>query len=350
VELQGGDGVVPRACVAAACPAGTNVLGGAAGNNSVCPGSSGIRGGNAACPHYPDASYAPPDATKDGAPGATWTMDSASSGGCGSHATEAGFPFPILTVSGGDGYPGLDGAFGDQGTGCQDGLGTFAAGVWVAAAASGGGSGISGVRGGTGASSGGIDSADAARMPAGVGAYGGAYQHKVGGTGGGAGAGACGGTGGGKGGAGGAVLAVAIAFTNLTGIALPPELAGNLVQRGAGGNGGNGGFGGRGGVGGSGGRGGVGSGYWIDFRAGNGGKGGDGGTGGGGGGGCGGASFGIVVLGPDAAWTLDYGAANSFVQPESALTGGIGGQPGPTGNANGSADGVDGATKNYYVQ
>ncbi len=347
--LAGGSGINASACTSGTC-AGVNQAGGIAGANPSCPGSNGLAGGSVACPIYNTDACAQVDPTKDGLPGRSWTLDSGSNSSCYGHMTEAGFPTQIRAVSGGDGLAGVDGPSGAQANGCSGAFGTFTAGTWLPSLALNGTSGSDGARGGRGASSGGMAMASAAQMPAGVSAYTGAAVYKLGASGGGSGAGACGGTGGGRGGAGGASLGLVIVFTVPTWIANPPQVRSNLVQRGSGGNAGNGGFGGRGGVGGPGGAGGTQAPFWIDYRGGNGARGGDGGVGGGGGGGCGGASIGIVVTGPDASWSLSYDTTNTFLQTNSALTGGAGGASGPTGVTSSVALGVAGGSTNYLVQ
>lgn len=348
-QLTGGNGVNAPGCTAGTCT-GVNQPGGTAGVNPSCTDSNGLAGGSVQCPIYNTDACTQPDPSKDGLPGQSWTLDSGSNNSCWGHMTEAGFPTQIRAVSGGDGIAGADGPNGTQGNGCLAAFGSFVAGVWSPGLALDGVAGTNGSRGGRGASSGGMAMAAAAQMPAGVTAYTGAAAYKLGASGGGSGAGACGGGGGGRGGAGGASFAVVIAYTNPSGIANPPLVRSNLVQRGFGGNAGSGGFGGRGGVGGPGGTGGQQASFWIDYRGGNGARGGDGGVGGGGGGGCGGASVGIVVVDPDAAWTLSLNTSNVFLQNDASLTGGSGGSAGPTGVTNAAASGLSGGSINYLVQ
>jgi hypothetical protein len=227
------------------------------------------------------------------------------------------------------GVPGAGGNAGSQGLGCASGFGSFVAGVWVPGSAQVGAQGAAGQRGGTGAPSGGFDTASMANMPAGVSANT-TQRYRLGASGGGSGAGGCGGAGGASGGTGGASIGILVFFTG--GMSLtPPTIHANVVARGLGGDGGEGGAGGRGGTGGNGGIGGNSNGFWVPFRAGNGGRGGIGGTGGGGGGGCGGASIGVAVAGLPMGATIDYLTTNTFAVPDGTPTGGGGGNAGATG-------------------
>ena len=343
--LVGLAGVDAGACSVGPC-AGKSASGGAGGKNAACPLANGASGGAVVCPVYNTPSYMPVNPARDGTPGWSWTLDNASGSDCGFHATEAGYPSAIKNANGGNGLTGPDGASGTQGGGCTSGEGAFVGGAWVGGAALGGQTGAPGEPGGVGGASGGIDSAPANAMPAGVGAFA-LQRYKLGATGGGAGAGGCGGTGGGPGGSGGASIALLVTFAGSP--SSVPVLAGNAVLRGPGGSGGTGGYGGSGGAGGDGGEGGDSAGYWIDFRAGNGGRGGRGGVGGGGGG-CGGASLGIAVVGVAAGTSLDYGDANTMLLPESVPTGGAGGLGGPSGASSPQAQGAAGAAKNLLVK
>ncbi len=344
--LKGANGLDAGGCISSCTTQSAN--GGAGGVNSQCSGANGHQGGGVTCPVYDQPSWVPPDPSVDGGPGYSWTLDSQSSNSCGSHATEAGYPDNIKQLNGGNGKPGADGSLGLQGAGCALAQGSFASGQWVPGAAQSGAGGASGGAGGAGGSSGGIDSADAADMPDGVGAKS-SKRFKLGATGGGGGAGGCGGTGGGAGGSGGASIAVFVGFSAPGVVAAAPVLDDNVIERGEGGGGGYGGYGGAGGIGGDGGVGGDADGYWIDFRAGNGGRGGRGGEGGGGGGGCGGASIGLAVVGHPAGWSLGYEADNAFALDEAVETGGPGGLPGPSGQANAASEGATGASVNQLL-
>ncbi|MCC6625702.1 MAG: hypothetical protein IT385_30990 [Deltaproteobacteria bacterium] len=348
--LDGKDGVSADAgqdCPLSPCGAGATREGGAAGVNAQC-GASGIDGGDAVCPVYDQASWTPPVAGKDGAPGYHWTRDSATNdGSCNGHLTEAGFPDDIKKLDGLDGAAGTDGAEGIQGLGCGAATGSWSAGQWVNVAGAGGAGGVAGARGGAGAPSGGIDTATAGELRGGV-QPDPVDRYRIGASGGGAGAGGCGGAGGAGGGSGGASIAVFVTFVSTTPTSLP-ILRANLVERGLGGDGGAGGFGGLGGSPGNGGRGGGSQDFWVGFRAGNGGRGGFGGEGGGGGGGCGGASFGIAVWRHPAALAVGYAASNGFVLAEAQATGGSGGQPGPSGQTRPEGRGANGATVNLQV-
>lgn len=352
--LNGGNGLNPpdagQSCPAGACPAGSQVVGGAPGTNASCPAANGIQGGTATCPVYPQPSYSPPIPSLDGAPGNHWTRDSATDpNSCNSHMTESGFPTAITPVEGGDGRPGAGGNPGSQGLGCVMADGSFASGQWTPGASMAGATGANGQRGGTGAPSGGFDTAPQALMPAGITANGTA-RYRLGASGGGAGAGGCGGGGGLPGGTGGASVGVLIYFGAAPVSMSAPTIIANIVTRGHGGNGGDGGAGGRGGVGGNGGTGGNSNGFWVPFRAGNGGRGGTGGTGGGGGGGCGGASFGIAVANLPAGTMVGYLTANTFTVPGATSTGGSGGNAGATGATLPGADGSAGASHNVYIE
>ena len=344
--LNGGNGANASGCINGNC-GNQSSAGGNAGTNANCVSASGPPGGGVTCPIYNQASYTPANPGHDGDPGYSWTLDSWSSGSCGSHATEAGYPTDIKKMDGGEGSEGQTGVSGVQGTGCGGAGGTLVDGHWAGQPGAPGNPGNFGQPGGAGGSSGGVDSASAAEMPAGVGAYGGS-RYMLGATGGGSGAGGCGGGGGKGGNPGGASVAISVAWSGNIPPEAPPIITGNLVQRGFGGNGGGGGFGGDGGSGGDGGAGGDSGNYWIDFRAGDGGRGGKGGTGGGGGGGCGGASFGIALFSHPKDWDVTYAADNEFAIDEALSTGGTGGQAGPSGLANPDGDGAEGLTKNFH--
>jgi len=351
-QLDGGAGVSVEAggasCTGTTCNGGSRA-GGTAGANPQCGEASGIAGGPALCPVYNQASWLPPIAGKDGAPGYHWTRDALGSvDTCSVHLTEAGYPIDIKKLDGLDGAPGGAGAEGLQGLGCSNGEGTVVAGVWSNAAGADGVLGVAGPRGGAGAPSGGVDTAAAGQMPAGVGPNG-TYRHKLGAGGGGAGAGGCGGAGGRGAGSGGASMAVFVGWVAVTTTSAPLFRA-NVVARRFGGDGGTGGYGGAGGVGGNGGAGGVSADFWIGFRAGNGGRGGNGGEGGGGGGGCGGASFGFGVFGKPAGFSVDYTTSNAFTLLDGTTTGGQGGEGGPSGTARAGARGGDGLSSNQLIR
>ena len=237
-----------------------------------------------------------------------------------------------------------------QGMGCSSGFGSFAGGVWVPGAALVGDTGTNGQRGGTGAPSGGFDTAPDSLLPMAPNDVqpNAQNRYRLGASGGGAGAGGCGGSGGTSGGTGGASIGVLVYFSD--GMSLtPPRILANTIARGLGGDGGDGGAGGRGGAGGNGGVGGNSNGFWVPFRAGSGGRGGIGGTGGGGGGGCGGASMGIVVSGLMPPMMVNYVTANAFTVPDATATGGAGGNAGATGAPTGMADGAQGSSANVYI-
>ena len=346
--LQGADGQDAGSCTTGDCTIESQV-GGTGGTNPFDAGANGLPGGGVICPQYDAPSYTPVDPTIDGGPGYSWTLDSDSGPGCGSHATEAGWPDAIQPISGSDGMPGEDGSDGVEGDGGTDPWGTYADGHWVGGSSETGAAGLSGNRGGSGGSSGGIDTASAAELPAGVSPYP-IPTYKLGATGGGGGAGGSGGDGGEAGGAGGASIAILVAWLDPASAQTVPLLTGNTVTRVFGGAGGDGGPGGAGGAGGDGGLGGDSAAYWIDFRAGNGGDGGTGGTGGGGGGGSGGASFGIAVFGFSSDLTLSYDSLNTFTAPDAVDTGGSGGLGGATGWLSPTSAGCQGGSANYYAE
>jgi hypothetical protein len=346
VALNGKNGLHAGACAGGKC-AGLSQAGGAGGQNAGCAGANGPNGGSVVCPVYNTAAYTPPNPGHDGDSGWNWTLDGYSSGSCYSHATEAGYPTAIKKMDGGDGHPGSDGKEGLQGAGCAQANGAFVNGHWSGNAGAAGATGAVGQAGGAGGASGGIDSAAAAQMPPGVPPKP-SPQYKLGATGGGGGAGGCGGQGGTGGTSGGASIGLLVTLSTPSAVSSLPTVQANLFQRGYGGPGGTGGYGGKGGKGGEGGIGGDSQGYWIDFEAGEGGRGGIGGEGGGGGGGGGGASVSVAVAGHSATWKVAYDAANQFVQPETVLTGGSGGQPGPSGLSNPAGKGTQGLTKNLF--
>lgn len=349
--LDGGNGINVEAgsdaCTGEACTNGTRA-GGSAGNNATCAGASGIAGGTATCPTYNGASWTPPIAGKDGAPGFHWTRDgSTNQNHCSGHLTEAGFPNNIQKLDGLDGASGEAGAEGLQGLGCSTSEGQLIAGEWRNGVGSDGAGGGFGLRGGAGAPSGGVDTFQGA-PPVPVFNNNAVYRHKLGASGGGAGAGGCGGTGGRGAGSGGASIAVFVAWTTTS--ASAPRFSANLVERGLAGDGGTGGYGGSGGIGGDGGRGGNSNNFWVGFRAGNGGRGGAGGEGGGGGGGCGGASYGFAVFGKPSALSVNYTTSNGFSLSDAVFTGGRGGEGGPSGSTRTGATGSNGASLNEIVR
>jgi hypothetical protein len=349
-QLDGGTGESVEndttACTGTVCTGSRP--GGAAGANPQCPSANGIAGGSATCPVYNQASWVPPVAGKDGGPGYSWTRDAGSGAThCSGHLTEAGYPTAIKKLDGLDGAAGAAGLEGLQGLGCGSVEGTGVTGEWTNVRGEDGGAGAHGARGGAGAPSGGVDTASAANMPAGIGANS-TYRYKFGAGGGGAGAGGCGGGGGVGAGSGGASIAVYIGWLKSTPTA--PILVANEIVRGTGGVGGTGGYGGRGGTGGNGGAGGTSRSFWVGFRAGGGGRGGAGGEGGGGGGGCGGASFGVAVYGAQPGLLIDYQAVNVLSPASGVTTGGRGGEAGPSGASRAGARGGEGASAGQIVR
>ena len=239
-----------------------------------------------------------------------------------------------------NGKDGTNGSSGAGGSGCKSGIGKVYKQDWVGNSGNSGTEG-SAARGGGGGGAGGsaVNRNDASCSV-------GNLLGDIGGSGGGGGAGGCGGDGGGAGGAGGGAFGIWIAQ-----LQSDPQIRGNKVHLGIGGNGGNGGDGGAGG---KGGRGGVGgqnlAPAWCAGAGGTGGTGGDGGSGGGGGGGCGGVSIGIAGIGFNASSVESY---NNFEYPEggqnaAAGNGGTGGYS-PGSSANQGSDGAKGSVQFSYA-
>jgi len=228
-----------------------------------------------------------------------------------------------------NGADGVGGGNGAAGAGAGDADGGIVGGLWVGDAGSAGTAGGNGTGGQGGSAGAGVENDNGANCTVGN------RLGDLGGTGGGGGAGGCGGTAGGPGAPGGASIAV---FLPSGAGGTFPTVRGNVIVRGVGGAGGSGGPGAAGGKGGKGGFGGQ-SGWpaWCAGAGGSGGRGGDGGAGGGGGGGAGGASYGIAIVGGDAAALT---SANTFAPVSGVAPGGSGG-PSPAAGAAGG-DGVDG--------
>ena len=342
----GGNGAPPRAalenpshqCVPGA---GNTVAGGEGGMNRCLDRDvSGGRGGSPSCPAVSGAQPAGARGRDAfGVVGGTGGFGGQDSSGpitgiscsqpvcCGL----ADFSVPTDFRGPEPGAPGNDGRDGVGGMGCDDPLGVFDEGVWMADTASSGTEARPGSGGGGGGAGGGTQMewfSGACEFPDGLG-----------GGGGGGGAGGCGGAPGTAGASGGPSVAILVRYTaaasqapTITGVLLAP------ADGGRGGDGGAGGDGGRGGVGGFGGE--------LPradrniptlagpFPGGRGGRGGNGGAGGGGGAGCGGGSIGIWLNGgaPDGAEA--WSGQNDFEL-------GRGGRPGEGGG--GGAPGADGA-------
>jgi len=230
------------------------------------------------------------------------------------------------TGEGGDGADGSEGTAGSAAAGCGSPTGTVSAGLWVVPSAGAGGNGGHGGGGGGGGAGGGAHKRDCSNL-----------NEAVGGSGGGGGAGGCGGTGGTAGQSGGASFGVFISGGTA------PDLFGNTVYRGRGGDGGAGGTGGIGGAGGLGGDRGLGKDpnenvQWAAVcseSGGNGGEGGAGGHGAGGAGGCGGSAYALYLHNVSGSF-----ANNSFPASGAGGAGGLGGasygNQGPAG-ANGTS-------------
>ncbi|MFH1531484.1 MAG: hypothetical protein ABIK09_12220, partial [Pseudomonadota bacterium] len=276
------------------CNAGQWNFGGG-GGSKTCGGisTSGGDGGDGICPDF-DESGAQPKSSPYAQTQASgeWGGNGAGAGGgdggqpgydsliyggcsiCNVPKPADGEPFlPSAGVSGGDGG---DGVYGGTGGGCGGGPGLVSeAGVWIAIFGYAGTNGGHGAGGGGGGAGGGVEVNGCGGVPLMQGT-------DVGGAGGGAGAGGCAGDGGQGGQSGGGSFGIFL-------VSSTPQLTGNNVQTGFGGDGGDGGTGGRGGEGGDGAAGGldgdsVEADAWCADGGGWGGNGGRGGHGGGGGG------------------------------------------------------------------
>lgn len=267
--------------------------------------------------------------------------DSIIDSGCGYSGSCASCSVPSMgTRTGAVGLPGNGGSGGSGGTGCTTTIGTVTVdGVWVPAAAIGGGTGANGAGGGGGGAAGGVETLNCSEDDDELRGY-----TDLGGSGGGGGSGGCGATGGTSGGSGGGSFAVFVVFTVTP--ASVPTIIGVDVQPGQGGIGGNGGPGGVGGAGGAGALGGAdGAGVNETFCAAGGGAGGNGGAGGhggGGGGGCGGPAYGLFVNGVDAAMINGWKTSVTFDGIGEGGTGGTGG----TSFGSGGTDGANGVAAN----
>lgn len=234
---------------------------------------------------------------------------------------------PELPHLGNPGMNGANGAQGSPGQGCLNSQGSLNAQlVWVSASGQSGGFGLHGTGGGGGSAGSGYDTTV---LEAGC-------FDTIGGSGGGGGSGGCGGQAGQGGSGGGGSFAVLIAYGSQGAPMGFPELVGNRISRGIGGQGGAGGSGGIGGLGGEGADGGIATGAFCAEPGGRGGNGGDGGHGGGGGGGCGGLSTGVYISGTLAGPMVEiYRTSNDLTPSGRAGLGGQGGgstgQPGSAG-------------------
>jgi hypothetical protein len=239
-----------------------------------------------------------------------------------------------LTYYGTDGQAGTSGSgggLGQGGSGCASVNEQIVSGEWQGISGGTGLSGQPGSGGGGGGAGGGIETYQCLNE---LGGY------DIGGSGGGGGSGGCSGTGGtaGLGGGGSFGIFVLVAEGANDG----PEVTGNQVDTGFGGDGGKGGkagVGGTGGWGGPGGSDGAGDPFtWCAGEGGEGGHGGNGGSGGGGGGGCGGTATGIYVQqGSPAAYLQKVKSGNSINLAGSGGAGGTGGSSKGNSGNNGTA-------------
>jgi len=331
------------------CNTGQWNLGGS-GGQKTCGGAAvnGGDGGDGVCPDYDESGGQPKSSpflqTQGGGEwGASGAGFGAGSGGapgydsliwggcsiCNVPRPAEGEPFlPSAGVSGGDG---VDGYAGGKGGGCIGAGSVSGAGLWTAGAALGGAGGGDGAGGGGGGAGGGVEVSGCAGIPLMQGT-------DVGGAGGGGGSGGCAGDGGDDGQSGGGSFGIFIVSSS-------PQMSGNHIQTGFGGDGGDGGTGGRGGEGGSGASGGldgdsVEADAWCADGGGWGGNGGRGGHGGGGGGGCGGPAYGIYTYAVSGDMVLAWLDGNEFTLSGAPGVGGSGGkslgQNGQDGQAGGA--------------
>jgi hypothetical protein len=314
---------------------------GGGGGSKVCSGEdvSGGAGGTAVCPDWDESGDQPKSKPFDQSHKAEeWGKSGAGNGSGGggepgydhliweaeTACTICGVPKSpdggtFLTGSGEDGKNGKNGDDGGTGNGCATAQGEVVEGLWIPGQGSGGGKGKSGAGGGGGGAGGGVETIGCKGNPT--------FEYTdIGGSGGGGGSGGCQGDGGEGGKSGGGSFGIFVVATGQ--VASLPDLEGNLVQTGFGGDGGDGGSGGTGGEGGTGASGGAeGDGNaWCASMGAHGGSGGRGGHGGGGGGGCGGPSFGVYLSGAAAELAAAYVTDNQFDMKGAAGSNGSGGK------------------------
>lgn len=330
----GRSGEPPRAAIEDSshrCVSGAvNRVEGGEGAAHSCGGvnTSGGRGGSATCPIY---GYLAESGSRgagvsgaaggQGGQGGDNTRGPILGGGCGSIdglcCGLADYYVPNPYYSPEPGRSGAGGANGVRGEGCDNALGRFVGGEWIAARGSRGSAGGPGSGGGGGGAGGGV-ALDyyPGRCP---------FADGLGGGGGGGGAGGCGGEGGREGSSGGLASALVLnapaALPNLNEVRL---IAANGGEGGDGGAGGDGGHGSEGGFGGS---------LSREERTtltlsaptagAQGGPGGGGGKGGGGGGGCGGSSIALFILdaSPPAAELAQLRANNELLAGRAGRAG-----------------------------
>ena len=246
------------------CTAGDWTLGGS-GGSTLCNGANvnGGSGGSGICPDHDESGSQPksqpydqtqkaeefggpgngPEGGSGGEPGYDGLLWSgaANCGVCNIPKTQDGSQF--LPSLGTDGTDGADGSDGNGAGGCVNPVGSVNANLWVGIPGSWGGDGSHGSGGGGGGAGGGVETKDcswAALMK----------YTDIGGSGGGGGSGGCRGTGGEGGQPGGGSFAVfLVGDSEATAL---PEITGNVIQTGFGGDGGDGGAGGVAGDGGQG--------------------------------------------------------------------------------------------------
>lgn len=288
-------------CEGGACttPPISQGLGATGANNEGCTGPSCGGGGEGAYDFWSNVGactescrFSNDGDCDDGGPGSDFNVC-----GLGTDCLDCGPRVQCTTCGnqvglrhiGGDGARGRTGANGSAGLGCDAIEGRVdAMGRWQPSSGGDGAANATNGGGGGGGSAGaGYDVVDN-----------GGCSDNLGGSGGGGGGGGCAGGAGTGGSGGGSSFAVFVYVSAPEAVFAPPQIDGNTIVRGAGGDGGAGGSGGAGGLGGFGGEGGF---TFPNqaFCTSPGGRGGDGGLGGagaGGGGGCGGNAIGIAAF------------------------------------------------------
>ena len=333
---DGQDGVDAKDLNSESCGSGQWSAGGD-GGHQTCNGVavSGGDGGNAICPDYDESGSQP----KSSPYAQTLSVTEWGDDGAGAGAGDGGQPGydsllhgscsvcniakeadgePFLPSAGMAGQDGSDGNDGGAGIGCGLPGGSVGAdGLWYNEYGVSGGAGAHGSGGGGGGAGGGVEVVGCSGIPLMAGT-------DVGGAGGGGGSGGCTGSGGLGGQHGGGSFGLFI-------VSSTPQLSGNHVQTGFGGDGGDGGTGGRGGAAGDGGAGGLDGDSadpdaWCADGGGWGGNGGRGGHGGGGGGGCGGPAYGIYGHGVPGELVQTWLTGNEFILGGAPGAGGSGGK------------------------
>jgi hypothetical protein len=271
------DGLDARECNSPEC-IGEKQIGGAAGSNTECGGSSAGNAGAGSDLQRDPQLFPPGGINGRGGSNATYQQSDPS------QALFCKYDCTIMgtNMAGGAAQNGQDGTPGRAGQSCASSLGSVLADDWATPIPVIGSDGAVGRGGGGGGAGGCVHNTNPTTCKIGR------RVGDLGGTGGGGGAGGCGGKAGRSGLGGGASFGVFV-------VGEAPSIKGNLIDLGFGGEGGRGGAGGYGGLGGQGGRGGSNTTLaWCAGQGGPGGRGGNGGGGAGGAGGCGGSVFGVA--------------------------------------------------------